>query len=296
MSQALTDSWFAGETAIAHYGELLTAATSAFIGNIMGVEYQTWELQAQANATAEGLANMFATRADNLVQQLTDSYMSEENLRAMTDALGDALTNTIDGSYSGAGAAAALESIAGAANDVASAAENAASALRYMMDAQNAANEQPQEHVTSIYGGPNAGKVAVWTEKNGKYSFRAKGSKSIPHDEIAWTQENGPEMILSPTTGAILTPLQKGDAVLPTDQTANIWEWSKFDPTEFARRLIQSVPNTGGNVQANTMQVGSLVTVNGNVNDTMEMMQIASTTAATKIKQSFNELSNGLNK
>ena len=303
MSQALTDAWFAGENAIAHYGELLTAATSQFIGNIMGVEFQTWELQAQANATAEGLANMFATRADNLVNELVNSYMSEQNLANMTDALHDALSNTIDGSYSGASAAAALNSIADAANGVASAAENAASALRSMMDAQNAAESKSTPNVTTIYGGPDGRSRQVdWTgygtniESYKINKHYAKGTKGISRNELAWTQEDGPEMILSPTSGAILTPLQKGDMVLPTDQTSNIWEWSKFDPTDFARRLIQSVPNTGGNVQTNTMQVGSLVTVNGNVNDAMEMMQIASTTAATKIKQSFNELSNGLNK
>lgn len=301
MSQVLTDAWFQGENAIAHYGEVLTSASSNFIGQIQGVEYQVYELQNQANATAEGLAYMFSTRADNLVDELVRSYTSEANLDAMTNALHDSLSNTIDGNYSGASAAAALNSIADAANGVADAANAAASALRSMMDAQNAQPvEEQKEHVTTVYGGPNAGKVAVWTGSGSKKNvigYRAKGSPGLKHDELSWTQENGPEMIISPSDGAILTPLKRGDAVLPTDQTSNIWEWSRFNPEEFASKLIQTIGNVeGGKVQTNTMQVGSLITVNGNVNDTMEMVQIAANTASAKIKESFNELSNSLNK
>lgn len=253
------------------------------------------DLEAASQDASRSIADAFGNRADELVNTIENARNSAENLANMSDALADSLNSSIDGSYSGASAVGALDSIADAANGVAEAARGAADALSSMLDAQREANNAPQEHVTSIYGGPNAGKVAVWSERNGDYSFRAKGSKSIPHDELAWTQEEGPEMILSPSTGAILTPLKRGDAVLPTDKTANIWEWSNFDPESFAKNLIKSVPNPGANVQANTMQVGSLVTVNGDVNDTMTMMQIAANQAANKIKQSFKELSNGLN-
>ena len=253
------------------------------------------DLEAASQDASRSIADAFGNRADELVNTIENARNSAENLANMSDALADSLNSSIDGSYSGASAVGALDSIADAANGVAEAARGAADALSSMLDAQREANNAPQEHVTSIYGGPNAGKVAVWSERNGDYSFRAKGSKSIPHDELAWTQEEGPEMILSPSTGAILTPLKRGDAVLPTDKTANIWEWSNFDPESFAKNLIKSVPNAGANVQANTMQVGSLVTVNGDVNDTMTMMQIAANQAANKIKQSFKELSNGLN-
>ena len=78
--------------------------------------------------------------------------------------------------------------------------------------------------------------------------------------------------------------------------TKNLFAWGNFNPEEFATKLIENagVPNAG-NIQTNTMQIGSLVTVNGDVNDTMTMMQIAANQAANKIKQSFKELSNGLN-
>ena len=307
MSQALTDAWFQGENAIAHYGEILSSATSNFIGQIQGVEYQVYELQNQANATAEGLAYMFSTRADNLVDELVRSYTSEANLDAMTNALHDSLSNTIDGNYSGASAASALNSIADAANGVADAANAAASALRSMMDAQNAQLSEQTKKYTIVDSEGNLQGFNTTTKSdlesrgfkvigNKAYAY-AKGTKGVPFNQLAWTQEDGPEAIINPNDGSILTPLQKGSAVLPTDQTSNIWEWSRFNPEEFASKLIQTIGNVeGGKVQTNTMQVGSLITVNGNVNDTMEMVQIATNTASAKIKESFNELSNSLNK
>lgn len=308
MSTALTDAWFQGENAIAQYGQVLSAESSAFIGNIQGVEYQVYQLQEQANQTAVGLADMFSTRADNLVQQLTDSYMSEGNLNNMTNALHDSLSNTIDGAYSGSGAKAALDSIAEAANGVAAAADNARAALEAMGAAQAAAQNVPsytgkiyQQGSDGDYYYAGEGTVSgnnIW-EKNGRIyvdNGYASGIKKVTENQLAWTQEKGAEAIISPTSGAILTPLRKGDMVLPADQTENIWGWSRFNPDEYAAKLAQSISSiSGGDVQTNTMQIGSLVTVNGNVNDAMEMMQIAATTATAKIKQSFKELSNGLN-
>lgn len=308
MSTALTDAWFQGENAIAQYGQVLSAESSAFIGNIQGVEYQVYQLQEQANQTAVGLADMFSTRADNLVQQLTDSYMSEGNLNNMTNALHDSLSNTIDGAYSGSGAKAALDSIAEAANGVATAADNARAALEAMGAAQAAAQNVPsytgkiyQQGSDGDYYYAGEGTVSgnnIW-EKNGRIyvdNGYASGIKKVTENQLAWTQEKGAEAIISPTSGAILTPLRKGDMVLPADQTENIWGWSRFNPDEYAAKLAQSIGSiSGGDVQTNTMQIGSLVTVNGNVNDAMEMMQIAATTATAKIKQSFKELSNGLN-
>ena len=333
MSEELTQPWFSGENAIASYSALFNTESSSFINRLGEVENSEWRLQEQANQSSQAIASMFSNKADELVYQtdranevtrreeeqawnasraIADAFGqradglvstienargSTENLTAMSNALGESLKTSIDGSYSGASAKNALDSIADAANGVADAAANAAAELSKLANADIPVTES-QPNVTTIYGGPNAGKVAVWDPKNPtKYTFRAKGSKSIPHDELAWTQENGPEMIVSPTDGAILTPLKKGDMVLPAERTSNIWEWGNFNPTEFANKLIQNVSGIGtGNVQTNTMQIGSVVTITGPVNDTVEMVKIASQEATAKIKSSFKELSNGLNK
>lgn len=52
ISSALTNAWAAGENAIASYGVVLDAGSSQFIGNIMGIENQLYQLQADADTTA----------------------------------------------------------------------------------------------------------------------------------------------------------------------------------------------------------------------------------------------------
>jgi len=142
VSEAVITSWQRGEDAVASYGEALSAGTSAFIGNIIGVENEVYALQYKANETADGLAYMFATRADNLVNELANAYYSEENLGYMTQSLHDSLINTLEGGYNISGITSALDSIAGGLGNVASAANNAAQALAGMGAAQaNAASQ-----------------------------------------------------------------------------------------------------------------------------------------------------------
>lgn len=137
VSDAIISSWKSGENAIASYGEVLSAGTSAFIGNIMGVQEYVYGLQSQANSTADSLAWMFSTRADNLVNELTSSYYSEANLNAMTNTLQNSLINTLERGYNINGITSALSSIASGADSVASAANKAAQALASMGAAQS---------------------------------------------------------------------------------------------------------------------------------------------------------------
>lgn len=137
VSDAIISSWKSGENAIASYGDVLSAGTSAFIGNIMGVQEYVYGLQTQANSTADSLAWMFSTRADNLINELTSSYYSEANLNAMTNTLQNSLINTLERGYNINGITSALSSIASGADSVASAANKAAQALANMGAAQN---------------------------------------------------------------------------------------------------------------------------------------------------------------
>ena len=77
------------------------------------------------------------------------------------------------------------------------------------------------------------------------------GARRIDDDQYAWTQEEGPEMIVRPSDGAILTPLAKNDSVLTADATRNIWDMAN-DPTKFIKdNFGTNAPDapavTGGN-------------------------------------------------
>ena len=77
------------------------------------------------------------------------------------------------------------------------------------------------------------------------------GARRIDDDQYAWTQEDGAEMIVRPSDGAILTPLAKNDSVLTADATRNIWDMAN-NPTKFIKdNFGTSAPDapavTGGN-------------------------------------------------
>lgn len=130
ISDTLISSWQSGETAIASYGEVLSQNTSAFIGNLMGVENEVWNLQAQANNTANSLAWMFSTKADNLVDELATSYYAEANLATMTNALQNSLISTLERGYN-------VSSIVDSLASIESAARNAKEAIDDMNNASS---------------------------------------------------------------------------------------------------------------------------------------------------------------
>ena len=127
--------------------------------------------------------------------------------------------------------------------------------------------------------------TAAWIEKYygitdkdlKKYSFNsyASGKKRILDNEYAWTQEQGQEYIVRPSDGAILTPVAKGDSVLTSTATNNIWQMAN-SPAEFIKDNLNlgttSVPNNS-NVQSNyTQHIDNVVFRMDNVKNYDEML------------------------
>lgn len=50
------------------------------------------------------------------------------------------------------------------------------------------------------------------------------GSRSIPTNRLAWTQDEGQELIYRTTDGALLTPLNQGDMVFTNEMSQRLWE------------------------------------------------------------------------
>lgn len=88
------------------------------------------------------------------------------------------------------------------------------------------------------------------------------GKRKLGNDEYAWTQENGAEMIVRPSDGAILTPLAKNDSVLTSSASSNIWNMAN-NPSEFIKDNLgidaDHVPN-GSGVSTNITQTIENVT------------------------------------
>lgn len=62
----------------------------------------------------------------------------------------------------------------------------------------------------------------------------ASGKRRITSDELAWTQELGSEMIVRPSSNAILTPMKAGDSVLKASATNTIFDFAN-NPAEFLK-------------------------------------------------------------
>ena len=76
-----------------------------------------------------------------------------------------------------------------------------------------------------------------WLKLN-QLSGYSSGKNNFLNDEVAWTQEDwekkGKEFIVRPSDGAILTPIAKGDSVLTSAASNNIWDMAN-SPAEFIR-------------------------------------------------------------
>lgn len=96
-----------------------------------------------------------------------------------------------------------------------------------------------------------------WFKKSDVSAY-ALGAKNIRNNEMAWTQENGSEMIMRPSDGAILTPLAKNDSVLTSDASSNIWNMAN-NPSDFIKdNLDFNKIDTGANVGNKTTYTQNL--------------------------------------
>ena len=89
-------------------------------------------------------------------------------------------------------------------------------------------------HGYHISTGNKLGKGDLGWLKLNQISGYATGKKNFANDEVAWTQEDGKEFIIRPSDGAILTPIAKGDSVLTSASSKNIWDFAN-SPAEFIR-------------------------------------------------------------
>lgn len=100
-----------------------------------------------------------------------------------------------------------------------------------------------------------------WLELS-QISGYATGNQNFTDDEIAWTQENGQEFIVRPSDGAILTPIARGDSVLNTEASNNIWNMAN-SPSEFIKSNLglgeSGVPNNSTTQTSYTQNLDNVV-------------------------------------
>lgn len=311
VSNALISSWQSGEMAIASYGEALSQNTSAFIGNIMGVENEIWNLQAQANVTANSLAWMFSARADNLVNELTTSYYAEVNLASMTNALQQSLINTLERGYDVSSIVNSLASVESAANSAKAAIDNLANASSASANSAST-NKTSSNNLSGTYAvSPMNGKVLAGPSlqanyidpKLKKYASGTRNSKG----NLIITDEKGYEMKLPKLQNGQYTLANEGSQVFTKEQTDRLYELANMDTKNLIpfdeltaeamqklwRSAYVSAPVLNQRLNSNKpVQVGNLINVQGSI-DSSNIKQME-TIANKAVNNLVNKLHDGL--
>lgn len=91
------------------------------------------------------------------------------------------------------------------------------------------------------------------------YNKYAKGSKGITHDQIAWTQEKGAELIFRKDDGSLLMPLGTGDKVFTAQMTDNLWDIAKgkFATTGIPTKNIGNTINNANSISISLPNVNN---------------------------------------
>lgn len=93
----------------------------------------------------------------------------------------------------------------------------------------------------SLYRDPEFTRPLGWVSLD-QISGYKKGAKSIPEEQLAWTQEDSPEIIVRKKDGAILTKLEPRDSVIPGNLSENLFKWGGINPDTLVGNDIQSIP------------------------------------------------------
>lgn len=93
---------------------------------------------------------------------------------------------------------------------------------------------------------------------------RGTTSTGVTRNQLAWTQENGRELIYRKSDNALLTDLGKGDVVFNHDMTENLMSWGRINPNQTLPIGASNIPVRESNITLE-QNIGSLLTVEGNV-------------------------------
>lgn len=98
----------------------------------------------------------------------------------------------------------------------------------------------------------------------------ASGARRIQRNELAWTQEHGnEEWIVRRSDGAILTPLSKGDGVLPADITSKLWALAEGKMPQMQIPKLNLPDYNSFETYAPVVNIDNSMTVEGSVDATV---------------------------
>lgn len=143
---------------------------------------------------------------------------------------------------------------------------------------------------SKIFGGTYTGSASQNTKllnylKSNGYK---KGSAHISNKQLAWTQEDGEEIIYRASDGAMLTPLGQGDMIFTNEASKVLWDLSK-DPSAFLEKFGLANVTPQFNVTTPTMPKMERSNMQSSVNMNVDGIEI-NLPNVTNYKEFRNEL------
>ena len=120
----------------------------------------------------------------------------------------------------------------------------------------------------------------------------ASGSRSIDKDQLAIVNEEGPELIYSPTLKTFIAPLREGDMVFDNESSERLWKLGQgIMPPDITQNmgLPQVPPNVNNNNNSVNIHYDSVVKVNGNVNDAKYLNELAKSASKDSIMEAVQQ-------
>lgn len=99
-----------------------------------------------------------------------------------------------------------------------------------------------------------------WVKLSQLKGYRT-GIRTIPEDDLVWTNEGGdPETIIR-KDGSILTPVKRGDSVYNTKAHNNLWDMAN-DPSEFIKKNLDVGSSTLPKLDVAQSQINNTISIN----------------------------------
>lgn len=256
VSASITQPWTDGSNAIAQYGETLSNSTSAFVEQLGSVKQAIADIAAEADRTASSLMSMYASKDVGTAETPETAGSGSSSSSGKSSGGSGSSKTTITKHYK------IVETRTG-------------TALKSGFNSEEEAQEYADSH--------NYASNRVSIKEYAKGTRNATGG-------FANVDEKGLELILGKASEGRWRVMNDGDQVLTSSQTDNIYDWAKFNPSNFTNLLPSSLtststPNlvTNSTSSSNNVTIENLVTIQGNVDDS----NLAKITSVVK-----NEISN----
>ncbi|WP_099467731.1 coiled-coil domain-containing protein [Konateibacter massiliensis] len=269
VSDAIMNPWTQGESAIASYGETLSSASSAFVGELNNVKDAIDDIAASADKAATSILNALNSQSVGTAD-IPDA------------SSGSSSSSSGSGSSSSGGSSSKVNGY--------QVVDSSGTVIKQFSSKAEA--EAYAQKIATSYAKTKGKTVSVSAYKNGTRSAKAG---------LANVDEEGAELILGKAQSGKWRIMEEGDQVLTKKQTDNLFRLADWDisPSSLfgntlSSNILSSAPNVTTNSSSKTVQIGNLVNIEGSVSDS-NLNEIKSVVTA-QINKTFKTLNYSLKK